>query len=95
MLSEKEIRRALARWYAAWNAHDLVGVMELFHEQRARRPSTRPGIPGSKITAGSASLRRTPSLMRAVKKFFSSGRWTGLQARKDTGESPSEGAAST
>ncbi|MGZ3579352.1 MAG: nuclear transport factor 2 family protein [Syntrophales bacterium] len=32
MLTAKEIRSALARWYAAWNAHDLDRVMELFHE---------------------------------------------------------------
>jgi ketosteroid isomerase-like protein len=32
MLTAKEIRNALAKWYEAWNAHDLDRVMELFHE---------------------------------------------------------------
>jgi ketosteroid isomerase-like protein len=32
MLTRKEIQEALARWDAAWKAHDLQGVMELFHD---------------------------------------------------------------
>ena len=32
MATSKELREALAKWYAAWNAHDLDGVMELFHD---------------------------------------------------------------
>ncbi len=32
MLTSKELREALSLWYGAWNAHDLDGVMDLFHE---------------------------------------------------------------
>ncbi len=32
MLTSKELREALDRWYEAWNAHDLDRVMDLFHE---------------------------------------------------------------
>jgi len=31
-LTREQMERALARWIAAWNAHDLDGVMELMHE---------------------------------------------------------------
>jgi len=33
MLSREEIQKALTRWNQAWDAHDLEGVMELFHEE--------------------------------------------------------------
>ena len=33
MLSREEIREALAKWYRAWNEHDLDRVMELFHDE--------------------------------------------------------------
>ncbi len=33
MLSREEIETALAKWHRAWAAHDLDGVMELFHFQ--------------------------------------------------------------
>ncbi len=32
MLSREEIRKAILKWNDAWNAHDLEGVMMLFHE---------------------------------------------------------------
>jgi ketosteroid isomerase-like protein len=32
MLSREEIRKAILKWNDAWNAHDLDGVMMLFHE---------------------------------------------------------------
>ena len=32
MLTRNEIASAVAKWGAAWNAHDLDGVMDLFHE---------------------------------------------------------------
>ncbi|ETW95089.1 MAG: hypothetical protein ETSY1_32065 [Candidatus Entotheonella factor] len=32
MLTRNEIASAFAKWSAAWNAHDLDGVMDLFHE---------------------------------------------------------------
>jgi uncharacterized protein (TIGR02246 family) len=97
MLTTKEIRNTLAQWYEAWNAHDLDKVMDLFHEDAifenwtGGKAQGKPGIHGSRIMAVSASLRKTPSSMKAIKKFFSSGPWTGLQARKDTGESLREG----
>lgn len=31
MLSRAEIQETLRKWNQAWNAHDLDGVMELFH----------------------------------------------------------------
>ena len=31
-LTRNELTRALARWYKAWNAHDLDAVMSLLHE---------------------------------------------------------------
>lgn len=33
MLSREEMMQRLARWNRAWNAHDLDGVMELFHDE--------------------------------------------------------------
>jgi ketosteroid isomerase-like protein len=32
VLSRDEIEKALAKWNQAWGAHDLEGVMELFHK---------------------------------------------------------------
>jgi len=32
MLTRNEISTAFAKWGAAWNAHDLDGVMDLFHD---------------------------------------------------------------
>ena len=31
-LSKQEIKETLKRWNAAWDSHDLDGVMALFHE---------------------------------------------------------------
>ena len=31
-LSKQQIKETLMRWNAAWDIHDLVGVMALFHE---------------------------------------------------------------
>ncbi|MFH1090441.1 MAG: nuclear transport factor 2 family protein [Pseudomonadota bacterium] len=33
MLSREEILAAMTKWGAAWDNHDLDGVMELFHDQ--------------------------------------------------------------
>ena len=33
MLSREEIEKVLAKWYRAWNEHDLDGVRELFHDE--------------------------------------------------------------
>ena len=33
VLSRKEIKKALAEWNAAWDNHDIDGVMELFHDE--------------------------------------------------------------
>jgi ketosteroid isomerase-like protein len=33
VLSAHEIKEALERWNEAWNAHDLEGVLSLFHEE--------------------------------------------------------------
>ena len=33
MLSREEIQETLAKWYRAWNEHDLDAVMELFHDE--------------------------------------------------------------
>ncbi len=32
VLSREEIKKALVEWNAAWDNHDLDGVMELFHD---------------------------------------------------------------
>jgi len=33
MVSRKQMEQSLAQWHAAWNRHDLDGVMQLFHEE--------------------------------------------------------------
>ncbi len=33
MLSRKEIKKALSKWYRAWNEHDLDGVLALCHDE--------------------------------------------------------------
>lgn len=33
MLTREEMASAFARWGAAWNEHDLDGVMDLFHDE--------------------------------------------------------------
>jgi len=32
MLTKEDIRQAIEQWNEAWSAHDLEGVMKLFHE---------------------------------------------------------------
>jgi ketosteroid isomerase-like protein len=52
MLSREAIEEALARWFGAWNEHDLDEVMELFHDEVLFEHWTGARVRGKK------SLRR-------------------------------------